>query len=232
MLRLAWRVNRWRLLVGILFAGSALVWLPPLGAPRLWCAAAALTLTPWLVLGRERARADAGWGRAARRARRAAALIALELALPAGVVVLAAAVGAGGQWAPALALAVWGLAGLASADALDRRRAEGGAAWLGWLAVALVVWSAPLWLAPWYGRTAIAPALASSAVGYHPAGMALAAAGLPTLQDPWFYDWSLSGVVEALPTPWYRGVTAWAVVAALGAVAALRTASGNPARRF
>ncbi len=231
MLRLVLRANRWRLLVGGLAVIAAAIALPSDTAPRLWLAAALLALSPWLVLGREAGRRRAGWARAAAMSARGGQLAALELLPPALVVGAGAAVGGAGDPKVSLTLAAWGWAALALTDGLDRRRGEGGAAWLGWLSLSLAVWTAPLWLAPWFGRTEWAPSLASGAVGYHPAGAALAAAGLPTLQDPVFYEWTLSGVVEALPTPWLHGALFWLTLALLGTTFTVRCATRTHPRR-
>ena len=92
------------------------------------------------------------------------------------------------------------------------------------LALVLVVWTAPLWLAPWFGRTELAPWLVSGSVGVHPAAVALSAAGRPALQDPLFYTLTLSGVVEARPLSWVWGSTLFAVTAVCGATLAVRAA--------
>ncbi len=214
---------RWRLAVGLLVAVGLAFVLPEAPADRLRLLAAAGLLAPWLVLGRDATRAREGW-REAGASVRGARLVWLEL-LPAWfVVAVAASLGTGGQWRPALALFAWGAAMVAVADALDRRASRAGPAWVGVLGLALVLWTAPLWLAPWFGRTDFAPWLVSGSVAVHPAAVALSAAGRPALQDPLFYAVTLSGVVEARPLSWVWGSTLFAITAVCGATLGVRAA--------
>ena len=104
-----------------------------------------------------------------------------------------------------MAVTLWVLALMSTADLLDRWVGDVRQAWLGLWSITLLGLTAPLWLAPLYGQTALAPALATWAIGLHPAAMTLGAFGLPTLQDPVFYHLTLSGVVEVRPVWWGWG---------------------------
>ena len=223
MLRLVFRRARARLALGLVAALTLPLLLPEAEDARLRALAAATLLAPWLVLGRDAERAREGW-RTSALARRGGRLVLLEL-VPALLVVAACALaGTGGRWQPALALFAWGGALVALADALDRRWTRAGPAWVGVLTGALAVWTAPLWLAPWFGQTGLAPWIASGSVGLHPAAVALVAAGRPALQDPLFYSLTLSGVVEARPLSWSWGTTLFALTAFVGATLAVRAA--------
>jgi len=228
MLRLVLRRARWRLAVGLLVAASLLFWLPEAEGDRLRALAAWALLAPWMVLGRDARRVREGW-RSAGVARRGAWLVWLELLPALALVALVALVGAGGRLQPALALFAWGASLVAVADAADRRWGRAGPAWLGVCAAATALWTAPLWLAPWFGRTDLAPWLASGSVGLHPAGVALAAAGRPALQDPVFYTLTLSGVVEARPLSWAWGSSLFMLTAIVGGALGVR-ASRRPGR--
>ncbi len=223
MLRLVFRRARLRLAVGLAAALTLPLLLPEAEDARLRALAAVALLAPWLVLGRDVRRVREGW-RAAGLARRGGRLVWLELVPALLIVAVGALVGAGGRWQPALALFAWGGALVALADAFDRRWSRAGPAWVGVLSVALVLWTAPLWLAPFFGRTEIAPWIASGSVGIHPAAVALTAAGRPALQDPVFYSLTLSGVVEARPLSWLWGATFFAFTAFVGATLAVRAA--------
>jgi hypothetical protein len=233
MIALVVRSSRWRVAAGLIAVLALAVALPDAAVHRLWIAAGiGALLAPWLVLGRERLRRRQGWRNAAATALARRRLVLAEFAGPAVVVVAGALVAARGAWAPSVALSAWALAVIAGADALDRRRDAPGAAWLGCVFGSTLLWTAPWWLARWFGRTALAPHLASDSVGLHPAGTALAAANLPTLQDPYFYEWTLSGVVEALPTPWFRGAALFGIMAAVALSLAIRAAGRIDSRRM
>jgi hypothetical protein len=147
------------------------------------------------------------------------------------LVALGSAVLTGGRVAPTICVFSWSSALVLWADAFDRRTAQAGAAWLAVLLPALALLTAPLWLSGWFGQTDWAPWPATLSVGLHPAGMALAAAGKAALQDPIFYRWTLSGVVEAYPLSWLYGVALYGCLAVLAALAALRAAR-RPSRSF
>ncbi len=220
MVRLTFHRARWRLLLGVAVILAVSAALPAAAGPRIWTLASLGLLAPWLVLGRDAVRAREGW-RIAGRAPRGAALVLLELVPPLLVVGLGAALSAS---AAGWVLLSWGAAMVCVADALDRRWTRPGPAWVGLLVSALVLWTAPLWLAPWFGRTALAPWIASGSVAAHPAGAALAAAGFAALQDPVFYRFTLSGVVEARPLSGAWGASLFTTTALAGAAMAVRAA--------
>ena len=84
----------------------------------------------------------------------------------------------------------------------------------GWAYGVSRCWALPLHFGSLpYGQTALAPALATWAIGLHPAAMTLGAFGLPTLQDPVFYHLTLSGVVEVRPVWW-----GWGAIFCLGII--------------
>ena len=222
MLRLVLRRARLRFAIGLAVAAALPMLLPDARDVRLWMLAAGATAAPWLVLGRDATRAREGW-RVAASSARGHLVVLLELVPALLVVSVAAFVGAGG-WRPGLALFVWGAALVTLADAADRRWSRSGPAWVGLLVLVAAVWTAPLWLAPWYGRPGLSPWLVSVVVALHPVGSVLASAKLPTLQDPTFYTLTLSGVVEARPLSWIWGVSLHALVATAGAALAVRAA--------
>lgn len=222
------RCARLRLAVGAAAVVAVGLLLPIDAAARLWWGVALAGGVPWMVLGRERARRDAGLTAAQAVAPRGGRLALLEL-LPglavgfAGAVVVARAVPEA-----TMGLGLWAAALLCIADAADRHLGHAGAAWLVTLACALLVLAAPLALGPWMGRTDAAPWLATGAIAAHPAAVALTGAGLPALQDPFFYRFTLSGVVEVRPLPWYSGAAVHLAVAALAAGLARRAARRPP----
>ncbi len=227
MLRFAFTRARLRLASGLLVGLALWLLAPAEPAARVWLTLAATALAPWLVLGRDARRQREGWREAMARAPHAPLLVLAEL-LPAFTLLALVCVLAAGLKAGAL-LALWAGALVAVADALDR--GAGAAAWPLALVGALFVATSPLWLAPFFGQTSAAPWLVSGAVALHPAGAALAAGGLPTLQDPLFYRFTLSGVVEARPLGWVWGATLFAGTLLIGAASAVR-AAGRPSRRF
>ena len=221
MIRFALRRARLRFAAGLLVALGAFWCLPEQLDQRVWWTCAVLLGAPWLVLGRDAAREAEGWRVALVDAPRAGWLVMAELVPALALVALIACAGARFEWAPAVALFTWGAALVTVADALDRRLGRAGVAWVVVLTMGLLVCTAPLWLAPWFGEAPWTPWLASGAVALHPAGSALAAAGLPTLQDPLFYSLTLSGVVEARPMSWAWGAGFFGALALLGAAAAV-----------
>ncbi|MFN3202240.1 MAG: hypothetical protein ACE366_27800 [Bradymonadia bacterium] len=229
MLRLVVRLSWVRWLVGMACALSLPLWLPDPLATRLWVLAGVALLAPWLVIGQDQKRRDWGIRTALRMARRTPRLVCLELVPPLTVVITGALLGTGGRVAPALSLIAWAMLWVIVADALDRRAASAGGAWTPVVALAMLWASMPVILAPWFGVTSASPWLSSLTVGLHPVGSALDAAGLSTLQDPWFYAGTLSGVVEAHPISWLWGLVvliAWAVVALIWSI----RAAGQPER--
>lgn len=230
LIRRAYHAARIRLAVGLAFAASLPLWLPERPDVRAWTLAALTALLPWMVLGRDAGRRAAGLRQATMLAPRCGRLVLVEL-LPALTVLLVGAVaGSAGRPSAVVALVALGAGPLALADALDRRGAHLGAAWVAVLSVGVLVWTAPLWLAPAFGAAPWSPWLATLAVGLHPAAVSLAAHGLPTLQDPLFYGLTLSGVVEVRPLPWTWGAAAAAALAGIGTLAA-RHAAARPPRR-
>lgn len=231
MLRLVLVRARVRLGAGLLIALTLPLWLPAQPSHRLWVVAALGLLAPWLVLGRDRGRAREGL-RAALRSAPRGGLLALAELLPALVVVwFAALIGASGVLTAALALFAWGAGLVALADALDRRVGRAGPAWVVVLVLGLAVFTAPLWLAPFFGRVPWAPWLGTAAVGLHPAAAALTAAGHPALQDAVFYTYTLSGVHEVRPLPWTCGTAFFGLAALAGAIMSMR-AVRRPQRSF
>jgi len=226
MLRLALRRARTRFTLGLAFALAMPIWLPSGPSSRIWALVGAALLAPWLVLGRDAHSSREGWRMALCDVPRAGRLVALELVPPLLVVAVAAIVGTGGVGAPALSLFAWGAALVCGADALDRRMGRPGPAWVALYAAALVVLAAPVWLAFAFG---LAPGwLATWIVGLHPAASVLAAAGQSTLQDPVFYTYTLSGVVEVRPLSWGWGAAAFGLVALLAGIRAIRAVRQAP----
>lgn len=205
---------RFRLIVGVIAAATAPLWLPSIPSDRLWALAAAVAVAPWLVIGRDLRRRANGFRAALQIAPRAGRWVMLEMAPPLAVVALSAILGTGGRWAPAIALTVWGAAVTCLADGLDRRCTRPGSAWVVSWVVILAVWTSPLWLGAWFGTTEHAPWVSTLAVGLHPTAIALNAAGLATLQDPWFYGVTLGGVVESYALDWRWGAAGYALIAA------------------
>ncbi|MEZ4470161.1 MAG: hypothetical protein R3F60_05015 [bacterium] len=222
MLRWAFREARWRLAVGGAIALTTPAWLPDAPSPRLWSLAAFALLAPWLVLGRDARRVEADLRTPLASTRGLPRWVAAELAPPLLVVAAGALVGTGLDLPAAAPLFAWGAFLVCLADALDRRSARAGAAWVGVLVVGLVVLAAPLWVAGWLGGASHWPG--TLAVGLHPAAAALAGSGHATLQDPLLYRWSLSGVVEVRPLPWWPAVVAFLALAAVASWGAVQSA--------
>lgn len=222
------RCARLRLAVAAAAVVAEGLLLPVEAAPRLWWGAALALAVPWMVLGRERARRDAGLTAAQAVAPRGGRLVLAELLPGLGVALAGAVVAARAIPEATLGLWCWAAALICIADAADRRLGHAGAAWLVILVPALLLLAAPLALGPWMGRTDAAPWLATGAVAAHPAAVALSGAGLPVLQDPLFYRFTLSGVVEVRPMPWYSGAAVHLAVAALAAGLARRAARRPP----
>lgn len=228
MLPLALRRARIRFALGLCVVLTAPLWLPAAPSARIWTLTALALLAPWLVLGRD-ARSNAeGWRAALCDAPRAGRLVLLELIPPLLVVALGAIVGTGGVGLPALVAFTWAAALVCLADALDRRLGRPGPAWVAIFTFALALLTAPLWLAFAFGG-ALAPWIATLAIGLHPAAATLAAAGQSTLQDPVFYTYTLSGVIEVRPIGWLGGAALFTVLALVGALRAIRAIRRPPA---
>lgn len=226
MLRLALRRARTRFSLGLAFALAMPLWLPGAPSDRIWALVAVALLAPWLVLGRDAHSSREGWRLALCDVPRAGRLVLLELVPPLLVVAIAAIVGTGGVGAPALGLFAWAAALVCLADALDRRLGRPGPAWVALYGVAAVVLVAPLWLAFAFGQ--LPGTLATWTIGLHPAAMVLSAAGQSTLQDPVFYTYTLSGVVEVRPLWWGWGAAAFGLVALLAGLRAVRAVRRAP----
>lgn len=239
MLPLALRRARLRFALGLTVALTLPLWLPDAPSARIWTLTALALLAPWLVLGRD-ARSNAeGWRAALCNAPRAGRLVLLELVPPLTIAALAAALGTAGldspgSATPALVLFTWTAALICIADALDRRLGRPGPAWVLTLTTALAITTAPLWLAPTYAApltpwlTPLAPSIATLAIGLHPAAATLAAAGHATLQDPIFYTYTLSGVVEVRPLGWPPAAALFTATAILGAIRAIHAVRRPP----
>jgi hypothetical protein len=222
------RCARLRLAVGAAAVVAMGLLLPVEAAARLWWGVALGLAAPWMVLGREAARRAAGLTAAQALAPRGGRLALAELLPGLGVALAGAVIAARGVPEATLGLWCWAAALLCIADVADRRSGHAGAAWLVTLAPALLFLAAPLALGPWLGRTAAAPWLATAAIAGHPAAIALGGAGLPVLQDALFYRFTLSGVVEVRPMPWYSGAVVHLAVAASAAMLARRAARRPP----
>lgn len=224
MVAWAFREARWRLAVGLLIALTTPLWLPDELSARVWCLVGLASLSPWLVLGRDARRVTAGTRETLRSAPRAGRLVLAEFLPPLAVLAVGALVGSGLTLPAACALFAWGFWLVALADVLDRRSARAGAAWVVVLGVVLAIGTAPLWLAGWFGLSSFEPWPSTLAIGLHPAAAALAGAGRITLQDPVFYTWTLSGVVEVRPLGWLPGTALYLALGVLASLAALRAA--------
>lgn len=228
----AWilRRARYRLAVGLAVVASLPWWLPENTSARIHVLGLLSLAAPWLVLGRDVRRRAEGL-RAALRAAPAAGRLVLAELTPALLVVATGLVIALPR-APlaAASLFSWTAMLVCAADALDRRAASAGAAWATLWIASIVLYTAPWWAVTWLSVPALAPWPSTLAVGLHPSGAALAAAGLPTLQDGHFYALTLSGVVETRPLPWFYGTGAFAAAAVAGAALAVRAAR-SPERR-
>lgn len=229
MLRLALRRARSRFAIGLSFALAMPLWLPSVPSDRIWALVMAGLLAPWLVLGRDARSSAEGWRTALCETPRASRLVLLELVPPLVVVAVAAIIGTGGVGAPALAVFAWGASLVCAADALDRGLGRPGPAWLAVAAGGLAVLTAPVWLAFAFGTTELAPWPATLTIGLHPAAATLAAAGQSTLQDPVFYTYTLSGVVEVRPLAWGWGVAVFGLAASVATVRAVRAVRRVPA---
>lgn len=228
MLRFVLRRAQSRFLFGTLGALGLWALLPTALDQRVWWTAVVLMLAPWLVLGRDAAREAEGWRDTLSRSPRVGRLVLAELVPALLVVGVVAGVGARFAPAPTFTLFAWGAALVTLSDALDRRTGRAGIAWATVAGGGLLLATAPLWLAPWFGEALWSPWLASGAVALHPVGATLAAAGLPTLQDPIFYSLSLSGVVEARPMSWVWGAGFFGLIACSGTIVAVNASKRVP----
>lgn len=219
----AFLASKRRILVGLAVVGAAAVGLAGVAHP-LWSAVLLGLLAPWLVLGRDAARVRAGVREGIRMAPGCTRWVLAELAPPLAVVAVGALVAARGMPLVSLCLFVWGAALVTLADALDRRSARAASAWMALLVPCLILLTAPLWAAGWFSAPGLGHWPASLAIALHPAGMVVSATGHAALQDPVFYRWTLSGVVEARPLAWWVGACFHGGLALLGAYAATRAA--------
>ncbi len=209
-----------RLSLGLLLVLSLPLWLPESLQQRLWILSFLGLLSPWLVLGRDQARRREGWRALLQRAPRARRLILGEQLLPLLILALGAWLGTEQAWRPSLALLSWSGCLMLWADALDRSSSDPGTAWLPLSLGIILIVGAPLWLSPLFGLPAWRPWIATLAVGLHPAASALAAAQLSTLQDPWFYTLTLSGILEVRPLDWSWGFIFYSGLGFLGLLSA------------
>lgn len=227
MLRWVLLQARFRLGVGVACALSMPLVLPSAPSQRIWVLSLAAVLMPLMVIGREAQRRRSDMRAALQLAPHAGRLVGLEVLPALTVASLACALGTG-NIAATLTLVAWAMALTLVADGVDRATGQAGAAWVVAATVAVVAHLAPVLLAPAFGAEPTTPWVLSSAVAMHPAGAALAAAGLPTLQDPIFYTFTLSGVLEARPMSWFWGAGAFLSVAILAFGRALRVARRAP----
>lgn len=211
------------------FAFSSPLLFPDGLADRLRLLALLTLLSPWLVLGREARRRQRGLRRAMAMTPRLWRLVLLELLLPLTPVWVLAWLNA--PWEAALSLTAFSAALMSFADALDRRSGQAGEAWVKIFFASGLIFTAPLWLAPFYGLPGLSPWVATYGVGLHPLASALAASGRVTLQDPYFYEWTLSGVLEVRPLGWTWGAGVYALAAAAGTLVAIRGARAPQRRR-
>jgi hypothetical protein len=112
-------------------------------------------------------------------------------------------------------------------DALDRYFGRAGPAWVALLVVVIPFLTGPLWLDPWFGHEPWAPALATGAIRFHPAAIAISASGLNTMKDPVFYQ-TLGVHLEVRPIHWLWGTTAFIAVAAAGVFGAVKASRRLP----
>ncbi len=179
--------------------------------PRTWLFLGASLLLPALLIGRMQRRAAAGWLEEACSAPGAGRLYLFDCILGVATAVLLGVLGGAGDLSATVALTAWCLAITCFADLLDRALPDPRVAWL-ILGGSVVVWlTSPLWLAPLFGRTGLAPWLATWSIGLHPATVVLAAFEQPTLQDPVLYRLTLSGVVEVRPLWWGWGALTYLI---------------------
>lgn len=223
MLLTAFRQSKHRLLLGLGCVAVAGVGLAGVAHP-LWAAVLAGLAAPWLVLGRDAGRARAGVREGVRLAPDGGRWVLAELAPPLAVVAIAAIVGARGAPIVALCLFTWFAALVTLADALDRRGTHAASAWTTLCLGVAPLLTLPVWLAGWFSEPGLGHWPASLAVALHPAGMAISASGHAALQDPVFYRWTLSGVVEAHPLSWGVGAAFYATLALGGVFLTLRAA--------
>ena len=185
------------------------------GLRALFAQAVAIFL-PLLVLGRDQRRRVEGSRFAMRLTPGASRLALFELVPGLFVSAVWASVltrsGSGFEPAAAIVLALFYFTVVAVSDAFDRRSADAGEASVRVMG-ALAVWlTLPVILGPIFGR-GYGHWPATLAVGMNPAGAVLAAQGRTALQDPIFYTYTWSGMVDARPLPW--GLTALAFAVAL-----------------
>lgn len=160
---------------------------------------------PILCVGRMQRRAEDGWWHDARSLRGETRLYGLDLVFLIVPAIVFGVLAGAGRLPTTLAMTAWVFALLTTADLLDRLVSDVRFIWLSLWAIVVPGLTAPLWLAPLFGQTAVAPAIATWSIGLHPAATVLGASGLPTLQDPLFYHLTLSGVVEVRPLWWGWG---------------------------
>lgn len=90
-----------------------------------------------------------------------------------------------------------------TADCFDVRRERLGEAWAYSFVTLLILISAPLWGAIWFGDTALSPWPATLSLGLHPVFAAVSSSAESALQAPLLYQYTLSGLVEVRTTPWW-----------------------------
>ncbi|MEE2786082.1 MAG: hypothetical protein VX589_02015 [Myxococcota bacterium] len=186
--------------------------LPDAAGPRSWCLLAASLCLPFCVVGRSYQRAHENWLTVSRRTHRRLKYLVMEQLSTVLILGLFALLGGQGEWRATLALLTWGAAILLVSDAVDRLLVTPARVWSTLVFAGLFLLLSPLYLAPWFGQTALSPGLSSYAIGLHPIGLVLSAFGEPTLQNPLLYRVSLSGVVEVRPLTWTYGLVFYVAV--------------------
>ncbi len=229
MIRITFKRSRNLILIGCLAALSANLVLPPELGLRIWVCSLLGMCAPVLVLGRDRERQRGRWRNALSPAI-ALPTVCIEL-LPALLVVLIFSLSAAwGHWAVAVIFFLWSAALVTMADMLDRAFGDPAPAFGIVLVLMTAAFTAPLWLAPWFGQAPWAPWLTTMAIRLHPAGAALSAAGLNTLKDPVFYQ-TIGVHLEVKQVAWVWGAGLLAGVCLLGLGGAVLAAGRTPIYR-
>ena len=99
-----------------------------------------------------------------------------------------------------------------AADLFDKRSGRLAEAWGGAVIAIIALGAAPFWGALLFGRTELAPWVATSCISAHPVYTGLKAEGHLSLQDPLLYEVTQSGLVEVYPLPWWSGAVALLVI--------------------
>ena len=215
MLRYLIRHERVYLCAATGLVGLSALFLPEAHGPRTWAFVGISVLLPVLLIGRMGRRNEQGWAEESAIAPEAGRLYLVDLLLALAPAVCLGILGGWGQWTAVVALSSWSVAVICFADLLDRAIGDVRVVWLLFLVSLTLYLSCPLWLAPAFGRTGLAPWLATLTVGLNPAAVVLAAFEQPTLQDPLLYRFTLSGVVEVRPLWWGWGAIVYSVGTAL-----------------